>query len=163
MSGSGRTRARGLLLGDNPEDFGGVAFGSDEGPEFLDFTGFANEEGTADDAHVGAAHELFFLPGAELLDGFVGGIAEQREIEILLGLEGGLGFDGVGAHAEDGDAEIVEFFFCVTKLGRFDGSTGCVGFGVEEEEDLLAGEIFEREFLAFVGLQAEAGSFDAGF
>jgi len=33
----------------------------------------------------------------------------------------------------------------------------------EEEEDLLAGEILEREFLAFVGLQAEAGSFDAGF
>jgi hypothetical protein len=25
---------------------------------------------------------LFFLPGAELLDGFVSGVAEQREIEI---------------------------------------------------------------------------------
>jgi hypothetical protein len=60
----------------------------------------------------------------------------------LLGLEGGLGFDGIGAHAEDGDAELVELFFCVTKLGRFDRSTGSVGFGVEEEEDALAGEVF---------------------
>jgi hypothetical protein len=53
-----------------------------------------------------------------------------------------LGFDGIGAHAEDGYAEIVEIFFCVAKLGRFDGSTGSVGFGVEEEEDVLAGEVF---------------------
>jgi hypothetical protein len=72
----------------------------------------------------------------------VGRVAEQREIEILLGLEGGLGIDGIGAHAEDGDAVLVEIFFCVTKLGRFDGSTGSVGFGVEEEEDALAGEVF---------------------
>jgi hypothetical protein len=33
----------------------------------------------------------------------VGGIAEQREIEVVLGLEGGLGRDGVGTHPEDGD------------------------------------------------------------
>ena len=110
-----------------------MAFGFDEGPEFLDFAGFADEEGAADDAHEGAAHELFSLPSAELLDGFVSGVAEQGEIEILLFLEGSLGFDGIGAHAEDGDAELVEIFFCVTKLGRFDRSTGGVGFGIEEE------------------------------
>jgi len=59
-----------------------VAFGSDEGPDFLDFAGFADEEGAADDAFEGAAHELFFLPGAEFLDGLVSGVAEQGEIEI---------------------------------------------------------------------------------
>ncbi len=57
-----------------------MAFGSDEGPEFFDFAGFVDEEGAADDAHEGAAHELLFLPGAELFDGFVSGIAEQGEI-----------------------------------------------------------------------------------
>ena len=118
-----------------------MAFGFDEGPEFLDFAGFADEEGASDDAHEGAVHELLFLPGAEFLDGFVGGVAEQGEIEILLGFEGGLGFDGIGAQAKDGDAELVEFFFCVAKLGRFDGSTGSVGLGVEEEEDLPADEV----------------------
>ena len=119
-----------------------MAFGFDEGPEGFELAGFADEEGAADDAHEAAAHELFFLPGAEFLDSFVGGIAEERKIEFLLFLEGGLGFDGIGAHSEDGDTEFVEFFFCVTKLGRFDGSTGSVGFGVEEEEDALAGEVF---------------------
>jgi hypothetical protein len=156
-----QTPARGLPLGDGPEHFGGVAFGFDEGPDGFDFAGFADEEGAADDAHEGAAHELLFLPGTELLDGLVGGIAEQGEIEILFFLEGGLGFDGIGAHAKDGDAAFVEFFFCVAKLGRFDRSTGGVGFGVEEEEDALAGEIFEREFFAVVGLEAEGGGFGA--
>jgi len=119
-----------------------VAFGFDEGPDVFDFAGFADEEGAADDAHESAAHELFFLPGAEFLDGFVGGIAEQREIEILLGTERGLSFDGIGAQAKDGDTKLVEIFFCVTKLGRFDRSTGSVGFGVEEEQNALAGEVF---------------------
>ena len=69
----------------------------------------------------------------------------------MLDLEGGLGIDGVGAHPEDGDAVLVEIFFCVAKLGRFDGSTGGVGFGVEEEQDALADEVFERDGLAVVG------------
>ncbi len=98
----------------------------------FDLAGLADEEGTADDAHVGAAHELFFLPGTEFSDGFVRGIAEELKIQILFGFEGGLGFNGIGAHAEDGDAELVEFFFCVTKLGRFNCSTGGVGLGVEK-------------------------------
>jgi hypothetical protein len=140
-----------------------VAFGSDDGPDFLDFGGFADEEGTADDAHVGAAHKLFFLPGAEFLDGFVGGIAEQGEIESVLFLERNKSFDGIGAHAEDGDAELVEVFFCVTKLGRFDGSTWSAGFGKEKEEDTLAGEVLELDLLAFVGIEAKGGGFGAYF
>ena len=129
-----------------------MAFGSDDGPEGFDSAGFADQEGTADDAHEGAAHELFFLPGAEFVNGFVGGIAEQREIELVFFLEGSKSFDRVGAHAEDGHAEFVEFLFCVTKLGRFDGSTGSVGFGKEEKEDAPAGEVFESELFTFVGL-----------
>jgi hypothetical protein len=66
---------RELFLRDSLQHIGGVAFGFDEGPDVFDFAGFADEEGTADDAHVGSAHELFFLPGAEFLDGVVGGIA----------------------------------------------------------------------------------------
>jgi hypothetical protein len=74
-----------------------------------------------------------------------------------------LGFDGIGAHAEDGYAEIVEIFFCVSKLGRFDGSTGSVGFRVEKEEDLPAGEVLEGDGLAVVGWEAEGGGFGADF
>ena len=140
-----------------------MAFGSDEGPDFLDFAVLADEEGAAHDAHGRLAHELLFLPCAEFLDGFVVGIAEQEEIELLVFLEGGLGLDGIGAHSNDGDPELVEFFFCVTKLGRFNRSTGGVGFGVEEEEDALAAEIFQGDFFAFVGVEAEGGGFGTCF
>jgi hypothetical protein len=140
-----------------------VAFGFDGGPDFFDLAGFSDEEGAAGDAHVRAAHEFFLLPGAELLDGFVIGVAEQKEIEFSLLLEVGLGLDGVGAHAEDGDAELVEIFFCVTKLGRFNGSTGSVGFGKEKEKDALAVKIGEGQVSALIGFEAEGRGFGAYF
>jgi hypothetical protein len=122
-----------LFVREKLEDFGSVAFGFDGGPNSFDLAGFSDEEGTADDAHISAAHEFFLLPGAKLFDGLVIGVAEQREVELFLLFERGLGLDGVGAHPEDGHAELVESFFCVTKLGRFDDSTRGVGFGKEEE------------------------------
>jgi hypothetical protein len=140
-----------------------MAFGFDRGPDFLDVACFSDEEGTADDAHIGAAHEFFLLPGAELFDGLVMGVAEQSEVEFPLLLEGGLGLDGVGAHAEDGDAALVEIFFCVTKLGRFDGSTRGVGLGKKKEEDALAAKIGEGYVHAFIGFEAKVGSVGACF
>jgi hypothetical protein len=140
-----------------------MAFGSDGRPESFDFSGFADEERTADDAHEFAAHELFLLPRAEFFDGFVIGIAEQREIEFEFGLEQGLRFDGISAHAEDGHIELIELLLCVTKLGRFDGSTRSVGFGIEKEQDTTAFEIFQGDFCAFVGQEAEGGGSGAYF
>ena len=153
----------GLFLRDDLEDFGGVAFGSDERPDFLDLAGFADDERTADDAHEGAAHELFLLPGAEFPDRFVSGVTEQREIEPVLFLERSKSFDGIGAHAKNGDVEPVELPFCVTELGRFDGSTGSASFGEEKDENALAGEVFERYFMTFVAFEAKAGGFGANF
>ncbi len=74
-----------------------------------------------------------------------------------------MGFDGVAAHSENGHAELIEIFFCVTKLGRFYRSTGSVGFGVEEKENLLAGEVLEGNVFAVVGLEAEGGGFGPDF
>jgi hypothetical protein len=132
------------------EDFGGVAFGFYDFPDFFDFAVGAYEEGAADDAHEGAAHEMFFPPGAELLDGFVVGIAEQGEIEFFLFFEGGLGGDRVRAHPQDSYAVFLEILFCVTKLGRFDCSTGGVGFGIEKEQDAVACEVLKGNGFPFV-------------
>ncbi len=77
------------------EDFGGVAFGFDGGPEGFNLAGFANEERTADNAHEFASHELLLLPGPVSFDRFVIGIAEQWEIEFEFGLEQSLRFDRI--------------------------------------------------------------------
>ena len=81
------------------EDFSGVTFRFDRGPDLFDFAVRVDEERTTSDAHEGAAHELLFLPGSELFDGCVSGIAKQREVEILLGLKRRLGLHGIGAKA----------------------------------------------------------------
>ena len=145
------------------EDFRGVAFGFDGGPDGFNFAGFAHEKRTADDAHEFASHELLLLPGAVGFDGFVARVAEQREIKFEFGLEQGLGSDGIGARPEDGDFALIELLFCVAKLGRFDDSTGSVGFGEEEKENAFALEVFEGDGFVFVGLEVERGGFVAGF
>jgi len=139
-----------------------VAFGFDGGPDGFNFAGFAHEKGTADDAHEFASHELFLLPGSVGFEGFVVRVAEQREIKFEFGLEQGLGFDGIGAEAKDGDFAVIELLFCVAKLGRLDDSTRSVGFGEEEKQDAFALEILEGDGFVFVGLQAERGGFVAG-
>jgi len=58
---------------------------------------------------------------------------------------------------------LVEFLLCVAKLGRFDGSTGSVGFGVEEEENAVALEIGQGDKGVFLGFETEVGSFGAEF
>jgi hypothetical protein len=144
------------------QHFSGVAFGMDSGPDFFDFAVFTDEEGAADDAHEFAAHELLFLPGTVGLDGFVIEIAQQRKIELVLGFERRLGLDGIGAHAKDDDLALIELFLCVTKLGRFDGSTGRVGFREKEKQDAPALEVFQGHELVLVGLEAEGEGFVAG-
>ena len=140
-----------------------MAFGRDALPDLFDFAVLSDEEGTTNDAHEGPAHELLFLPGTKLFDRLVIRVAQQREIDVFLLLEQRLGLDGIRAHAEDGHAQLVETPLCVAKLGRFDGSTGSAGFGEEKEEDALTGEVFERDFLAFVGWEAKGGGFGAYF
>ena len=139
-----------------------MAFGFDGGPDGFDFAGFADEKRAADDTHEFASHELLLLPGAVGFDGFVIGIAEQREIEFVFGFEDGLGFNVVGAGAKDGYFEFVKLLFCVAKLGRLDDSTGSVGFGEEKKQDALALEVLERDGFVFVGLQTERRGFVAG-
>ena len=151
-----------LALGKMLQNLSGVAFGFDRGPDLFDFAGFADEERTADDAHEFAPHELLFLPRAVRFDGLVIRIAQQRKIESVLGLEQSLCFDRIRAHAEDGHFELIELLFCVTKLGRLDGSTGSVGLGIEKKEHATPLEIFERDGGVVVGFEAEGGGFVAG-
>jgi hypothetical protein len=112
-------------------------------PELLDFAFWTDQERAAHDALERTAHELFHAPGAVGFDHFVIGIAEQGEIEFLLGAEFGEVFFRVGAGTEDQHAAFVEGFLCVTKLGRFCRSTGSVGFREEKEDHASSAKIRE--------------------
>jgi hypothetical protein len=63
--------------------------------------------------------------------------------------------DGIGAGSQELYVELVKLLFCVTKLGRFDRSTGSVSFGIEIEQDAFTAEVSERDVLAVIGFQRE--------
>jgi hypothetical protein len=123
------------------EDFGGVAFGSDGIPDFLDFAVGADQKTAANDSLEQAAHEFLAAPRAVGCDHLVRGIAEQWEIEFVFVAEVLQGLYRVGAGSENRDTELIELLFCVTKLGRFDCSTGSIRFWEKEEQDAAAFEI----------------------
>lgn len=132
-----------------------MALGLDRRPDRRNFASCADKERASHDAHEFPSHELLLLPSAVGFDGLVAGIAEQRKIEPIFGLEQGLRLHGISAHAKDGHLELFELLLCVAKLGRFDDSTGSVGFGEEEQQNALPSEVFERNRVVFVRLQAE--------
>ena len=69
------------------QNFGSVAFCLHFIPDFLDLAVSADQKCAAHDALERAAHEFLHPPDAVGFDHFVSGIAEQREIQLLLGFE----------------------------------------------------------------------------
>ena len=110
-------------------------------PNMFEVTVGTNKKCAADDAEKRSAEEFLHAARAIGFDRFQIWITEKVEIEFLLGLETGLGFDGVAAHTENDHAQLVELLLCVAKLGRFDRSAGRVGFRVEEEDDSFAEKV----------------------
>jgi hypothetical protein len=119
-----------------------MALGFDGVPDFLDLAIGPYQKAAANDSLEQAAHEFLAAPGTEGFDHFVRGVAEQREIELVLVREFLQSLHRVGAGSENGDTELVELLFCVAKLGRFDRSTGSIRFREKEEENAAAFEIF---------------------
>jgi hypothetical protein len=144
-----------LFPGGCRENFPGMALGDDLVPDFIYSAIRADEKCAADDAEERFAKEFFHAAHAVGFDGLKIGIAEKIEVELVFSLEGSLSLDGVAARTEDDDTELIELLFCVTKLGRFDGSTGSIGLRKEKKHDALAAKIGERDVGAGVVLKAE--------
>jgi hypothetical protein len=140
-----------------------VALGDDLVPDFVYSAVRSDEKCAADDAEEGFAEEFFHAAHAVRFDGLEIRIAEKIEVELVFGLEGSLSLDGVAARTQDDDTELIELLFCVTKLGRFDGSTGSIGLRKEKKHDALAAKIGERDVGAGVVFKAECGGFVAFF
>jgi len=109
-----------------------MAFGFDVVPDVFELAVQTDQERASHNSKKRFAEEFLHAARAVGFDRFEIGIAEKFEVEFLLGFEAGLGFDGVAAHAEDDHAKLIELFFCVTKLGRFNRSAGSVGLRIEK-------------------------------
>lgn len=131
------------------EDFGDLSFGIDE-------------KGSAFDAHILLAVHTFFDPHAEGFGGEVIRVGEQGVRQAVLGLELGLLGGRIGRDAEDDGFGLIERGDVLAKLASLLGSAGRVGFGIEEEDDLLAVKRGELNQLAGFGGEREFGGRSAG-
>jgi len=101
-------------------------------PDMLNRAVRPDEDAATRNPLVGSAHEFLGAPGAIRLDHSMCGVAEQQKIQLVFGPEALQQFQGVGTGADDDRAALLEFCFCVTKLGRLDRSTRCVRLGEKE-------------------------------
>ena len=127
-----------------------MALRSDIVPNVFEVAVGADKKGAANNAEKRTTEEFLHAARAVGFDRFEIGIAEEIEVELLLGFEAGLRFDGVAAHAEDDHAEFIELLFCVAKLGRFDRSAGSIGFRIEKEDYAFAEMVGEGDVVARV-------------
>jgi hypothetical protein len=93
----------------------------------------------------------------------VRGVAQQRKIELLFDFEACKRFLRISACAENLNTEFVEVLLGVTKLGRFDRSTGRVRFREEEQHGAPALQVLQREFAAIVHFQVKVWRFVPDF
>lgn len=89
-------------------------------------------------------------------------VAEQREGEVVLLREAGVGFLVVEADAEDSGVLGFVLFDEVPEPGPFPRSTGCVGLRIEPEHDFLAAQVGKAHAIALVIVDVEVGSLLAG-
>jgi hypothetical protein len=129
-----------------------VAFCSDIVPDVFELAIRADQKGAADNAEKRAAEKFLHAARAEGFDRFQIEIAEEIEVEFLLGFESGLRFDGVAAHSQNNHPKVIELLFCVAKLGRFSRSTRSVSLRIEKQDDASTEKSGERDVVAGVVL-----------
>jgi hypothetical protein len=91
------------------ENLGGVPLGADVVPDLLDRSVGVDQKGATHNSqkrfpqkHLHAARPVGF-------DGLKFRVAQKREIQLLLGLELGLRFDGIGTTAKNDGSQFVKF------------------------------------------------------
>ena len=109
-----------------------------------------------------AVHILFFQDIKLFANGFVY-ISKEGIREIVLFAELLLRLGRVAGDAEHDGAGVLDFFELVAKAAGLDGAAGRIGFGIEEEDDRLAGEILQMDGLLRVVLERKVGNFVVDF
>src|SRR6266542_2215278 len=109
-------------------------------------------------AHVFPAHETLLAPDAVGLDDLLVLIRYKgkRQFELLRELI--VRFDRIDAHAEHHRALPLQFAEAIPKCTRLLGATGCVVLWIEIKDDVLSGQIGERDSAAAIGWRGEIRS-----
>ena len=122
-----------------------------------------NNECAAGDSPDRFAEELFLLDDTVLFaDGAVG-IAQQGEGKLQLLPELLVGGDAVTAYAQDPGSVRCERCDFITEIAGLPCSLGSVVLGIEKENDGLAFEVFECDFLSLVRFEDKSWSFITDF
>lgn len=98
----------------------------------------ANHKGRAVNTHILLAIHAFFLHYAVLIANSFVHIGQQRIRQIVFFLEFLLGRGFIGRDAKDNRTGLLDFLECVAEPARLNGSTGRIGFGVEEQDHIFA-------------------------
>ena len=122
-----------------------VAFHPDFREDSFHPTVFIDEHGGADDPHRLFAVEVLLPPSAVLLQHRSIGIAEEREVEVVLRCEPVVGLERILAHADRDGIQLVELLLRVPEITGFGGAPGSVVARVEVKHDVLAFEVLQRE------------------
>lgn len=139
-----------------------MAFGFHLAESLLQLSIRADHERAPLDAHHLLAVHVLFLPDFESLGDFLFGIGEQCEVQFVFVREFLLRFGFIRRDAQYDCAGFLELLVVVTKLGRFNRSTGRIGLGKEIEDHGFALEILQRHLLAVLVEQSEVGRFIIG-
>jgi len=131
---------------DGREDVGNLTLGADK-------------ERSAHDAHDLLSIHVFLFQHVKLLSDFFFVVGQQGVRQGLLFLKLELRLWSIRRDAEDDQPGFLQLGICVAEPARLQRSTGGVGFGIEEQDDILASKLIERDGVSvFVG-QSEVGSF----
>ena len=90
-----------------------------------------------------AIHTFFFHHAVQIADGLVH-IRQKRIGEIVFFFEFFLGRGFIGGDAEYNGSCLLDLFECVAEPARFNRSTGRVGFGIKEQDHVLAAIVLQR-------------------
>jgi len=132
-------------------------------PDFRDAPVRADQVRGTHNAQERLAEELLHPARAISANSFEFGVAEQREIELVLRRELRLGLHGVPAAAQDHGSRFVKFRLGVTKLGRFVDSTGGQRPGKEIQHNGFSAKADKADLAAALVRQAELRSFISYF
>ena len=127
------------------QHFFGVAVGLHVLEDVGDFAVGADEEGgTGDALHLLAVHVLLFDHAELVGDGLIF-VGQERVRQLVLVLELLLGGRCIGGDAEYRDSGPGKLAVCVAEPARFYGSTGGIGFRIEEEDDRFAAKLLQLD------------------